>query len=208
MAIVKSTIQQQVADAIAQVEPNDRPVAIIQTITGPSPWLMNGVLGIIGQAFIKYYFVTLTQRVVVIHRTSRISNRPQEVLYVIPLEQARASLSDVRRNTLWSSLRFQLPNEPKPTRMNVHRMWRAEMDTFVNGLIGGAPGVPGQYPQQAAPAQYPGAPGVPGQYPQAPAAPYPPQQPAAPYPPQQPAGQYPPAPGQYPQAPGGNPYQG
>ena len=205
MAIVKSTIQQQVADAIAAIEPNDRPVATIQTITGPSPWLTNGVLGLIGQLMVKYYFVTLTHRVVVIHRTSRISNRPQEVLYVIPLDQARASLSDVRRNTLWSSLRFQLPNEPKPTRMNIHRVWRAEMDTFVNGLVGGGPGVPGQYPQ-AAPAQYPGAP-VPGQYPQAPgAAPYPPQQPAGQYP--QAPGQYPQAPGQYPQAPGGNPYQG
>ncbi|WP_063830599.1 hypothetical protein [Kitasatospora phosalacinea] len=201
MAIVKSTIQQQVAEAIAAIEPNDRPVATIQTITGPSPWLTNGVLGLIGQLMVKYYFVTLTHRVVVIHRTSRISNRPQEVLYVIPLDQARASISDVRRNTLWSSLRFQLPNEPKPTRLNVHRMWRAEMDTFVNGLLGGAPSVPGQYPQapQAPQPQYPAAP-VPGQYPQAPA--------AAPYPPQQPAGQYPPAPGQYPQqAPGANPYQ-
>ncbi|MFD7734581.1 hypothetical protein ACFV6F_29900 [Kitasatospora phosalacinea] len=203
MAIVKSTIQQQVADAIAAIEPNDRPVATIQTITGPSPWLTNGVLGLIGQLMVKYYFVTLTHRVVVIHRTSRISNRPQEVLYVIPLDQARASVSDVRRNTLWSSLRFQLPNEPKPTRMNIHRMWRAEMDTFVAGLLGGAPGVPGQYPPAQAPApgqyQQPQAP-VPGQYPAAP--------PAAPYPPQQPGGQYPPAqaPGQYP-AQGGNPYQ-
>ncbi|GLW57399.1 hypothetical protein [Kitasatospora phosalacinea] len=203
MAIVKSTIQQQVADAIAAIEPNDRPVATIQTITGPSPWLTNGVLGLIGQLMVKYYFVTLTHRVVVIHRTSRISNRPQEVLYVIPLDQARASISDVRRNTLWSSLRFQLPNEPKPTRMNIHRMWRTEMDTFVGTLLGGAPGVPGQYPPAQAPApgqyQQPQAP-VPGQYPAAP--------PAAPYPPQQPGGQYPPAqaPGQYP-AQGGNPYQ-
>ncbi|MGW4805149.1 hypothetical protein [Kitasatospora sp. NPDC004272] len=200
MAILKSTIQEQVAQAIASIEPNDRPVATIQTVTGPSPWLTNGVIGLIAQLFIKYYFVTLTHRVVVIHRTSRISNRPQEVLYVIPLDQARASLSDVRRNTLWSSLRFQLPNEPKPTRMNIHRVWRAEMDTFVNGLLGGGPGVPGQYPQQGAPGQYQAAPPVPGQYPQAPA--------AAPYPPQQPAAQYPQAPGQYPQAPGANPYQG
>ncbi|QKW21959.1 hypothetical protein HUT16_25475 [Kitasatospora sp. NA04385] len=198
MAIVKSTIQQQVTESIAAIEPNDRPIAIIQTITGPSPWLTNGILGLIGQLMVKYYFVTLTHRVVVIHRTSRISNRPQEVLYVIPLDQARASISDVRRNTLWSSLRFQLPNEPKPTRLNVHRMWRAEMDTFVGTLLGGGPAAPGQYPAAPAPGQYPAAP-VPGQYPQAPA--------AAPYPPQQPAGQYPPAPGQYP-APGTNPYQG
>ncbi|BAJ31250.1 MULTISPECIES: hypothetical protein [Kitasatospora] len=206
MAIVKSTIQQQVADAIAAIEPNDRPVATIQTITGPSPWLTNGVLGLIGQLLVKYYFVTLTHRVVVIHRTSRISNRPQEVLYVIPLEQARVSISDVRRNPLWSSLRFQLPGEATPTRMNIHRIWRTEMDTFVNGLTGGAPGVPGQYPAPQLPGQAPypqqQAPVPPQQgYPAPPQQPYPPQQQAYPAaPPQQ-------APGQYPPAPGANPYQ-
>ncbi|WAL74226.1 hypothetical protein OU787_23650 [Kitasatospora sp. YST-16] len=192
MAIRKSTMQEQVAAAIAAIEPNDRPVTTFHTVTGPSPWLTQQ-FGLIGQLFVKYYFVTLTHRVVVIHRASRVSNRPLDLLHVIPLDQARASISDVRRNTLWSSLRFQIPGEPQPTRLNIHRYWRTEMDAFTGGLLGGGPGVPGQYPQAQAP--------VPGQYQPAPGqAPYPQQAPGqAPYPPAQ-------APGQYP-APGANPYQ-
>ncbi|MFF1870896.1 hypothetical protein [Streptomyces sp. CB03911] len=135
MAIRKSTIQEQVAQAIASIEPNDRPVATFQSITGPSPWLMNS-LGLIGQLLVKYYYVTLTERVVVVHRASRLSNRPQEIVYVVPLEQARTLVSDVKRNPLWSSLQFHFPGEEKATRLNVHRYWRAELDVFVPGLTG------------------------------------------------------------------------
>ncbi len=167
MAIRKSTMQEQVAAAIAAIEPNDRPVTTFHTVTGPSPWLTQQ-FGLIGQLFVKYYFVTLTQRVVVIHRASRVSNRPLELLHVIPLDQARASISDVRRNTLWSSLRFLIPGEPQPTRLNIHRYWRTEMDAFTGGLLGGGPGVPGQYPPAQAPGQYQQVPGQ-APYPQAPA---------------------------------------
>ncbi|MFG2695962.1 hypothetical protein [Kitasatospora sp. NPDC048407] len=182
MAIRKSTMQEQVAAAIAAIEPNDRPVVTFHTISGPSPWLMSQ-LGLIGQLFIKYYFVTVTHRVVTVHRASRMSNRPQELVHVIPLDQARASISDVNRATLWSSLKFQFPGEPKVTRLNIGRYWRNELDTFVNTLFSGGPAVPPQ--------------GQP--YPPQQAQPYPPQQ-AQPYPPQAPA--YP-QPGQ----PGANPYQ-
>ncbi|MFD7645259.1 hypothetical protein ACFV4P_31915 [Kitasatospora sp. NPDC059795] len=163
MAIRKSTMQEQVAAAIAAIEPNDRPVVTFHTISGPSPWLMSQ-LGLIGQLFVKYYFVTLTQRVVTVHRASRMSNRPQELVHVIPLDQARAAVTDVNRATLWSSLKFQFPGEPKPTRLNIGRYWRAELDTFVNGLFGGGQAVPPQgqpyppqgaaYPQQGQPNPY------------------------------------------------------
>ncbi|MCX5210426.1 hypothetical protein OG689_14185 [Kitasatospora sp. NBC_00240] len=135
MAIRKSTIQEQVAQAIASIEPNDRPIVTFQTITGPSPWLMNS-LGLIGQLFVKYYYVTLTERVVVVHRASRLSNRPQEIVHVVPLEQARTLVSDIRRNPLWSALQFHFPGEEKSTRLNVHRYWRTELDVFVPGLTG------------------------------------------------------------------------
>ncbi|MGW4382791.1 hypothetical protein [Kitasatospora sp. NPDC004531] len=188
MAIRKSTMQEQVAAAIAAIEPNDRPVVTFHTISGPSPWLMSQ-LGLIGQLFVKYYFVTLTHRVVTVHRASRMSNRPQELVHVFPLDQARASVTDVNRATLWSSLKFQFPGEPKPTRLNIGRYWRNELDTFVNGLFSGGPAAAPQ-----APGFPPQAPGVPPQ-----GQPYPPQgQPA--YPPQ---GQAYPQPGQ----PGANPYQ-
>ncbi|WP_405494735.1 hypothetical protein [Streptomyces sp. NBC_00096] len=135
MAIRKSTMQEQVAQAIREIEPNDRPVVTFHTITGPSPWLMNE-LGLIGQLFVKYYFVTLTERVVVVHRASRMSNRPKELVHVIPLDEARTLVTDVKRNALWSSLRFRLPGEEKPTRLNINRYWRTELDQFVPALTG------------------------------------------------------------------------
>ncbi|MFJ4319564.1 hypothetical protein ACIP46_30385 [Streptomyces lavendulae] len=130
MAIKKATIQQQVAAALAQANPTDRPIVTIQAIAGPSVWLMS-MLGLIGQAFLTYYFVTVTEQAVVLHKASRMSNRPQEIVFAIPPAQAVGTVTDVDRNALWSSFRMMLPGQVKPTRMNVHRIWRDEMDQVV-----------------------------------------------------------------------------
>ncbi|MER5638068.1 hypothetical protein ABT095_14050 [Kitasatospora sp. NPDC002227] len=135
MAIRKSTMQEQVAQAIAEINPSDRPVVTFHTISGPSPWIMNE-LGLIGQLFVKYYFVTLTEQAVVVHRAGRLANRPKELVHAIPLEQARTLVTQVKRATIWSSLRFQFPGEEKPTRLNIGRYWRAELDQFVPALTG------------------------------------------------------------------------
>lgn len=135
MAIKKATMQQQVAQAIAQVNPADRPLVIIQAIAGPSVWLMS-MLGLIGQAFLTYYFITVTEQAVVVHKASRWSNRPQEIAFAIPQAQATGLVGEINRNTLWSNFRMQLPGQPKPTRMNVHRIWRAEMDQLLHLLTG------------------------------------------------------------------------
>ncbi|MFJ8312438.1 MULTISPECIES: hypothetical protein [unclassified Streptomyces] len=135
MAMKKSTIQQQVAEAIMQANPQDRPIVTIQAIAGPSVWLMS-MFGVIGQAFLTYYFITVTQQAVLLHRASRMSNRPQEIVFAIPPAEAMRMIGDVKRNTLWSSFRCQLPGRPKPTRMNVHRLWRNEMDQLLGMLTG------------------------------------------------------------------------
>ncbi|MFD7031172.1 hypothetical protein ACFWAR_24375 [Streptomyces sp. NPDC059917] len=135
MAVKKATIQQQVAQAIAQVNPADRPLVTIQAVAGPSVWLMS-MLGLIGQAFLTYYFITVTEQAVVIHKASRMSNRPQEIAFAIPAHEAVGIISGVDRNTIWSSFRLQLPGQPKPTRMNVHRLWRAEMDELLGRMTG------------------------------------------------------------------------
>jgi hypothetical protein len=135
MAIRKSTMQEQVAQAIAEINPSDRPIVTIHTVTGPSPWLINS-LGTLAQAFVKYYFVTVTEQAVVFHKASRLSSRPKELVAAIPRQEAAGLVSDVRRRTLWSSLRFQLPGQPKPTRLNVARYWRAELDQFVPAVTG------------------------------------------------------------------------
>lgn len=88
MAIKKATIQQQVAEAIARINPADRPIVTIQAIAGPSVWLMS-MLGLIGQMFLTYYFVTVTEQAVVLHKASRMSNRPQEIVFAIPCGPGR-----------------------------------------------------------------------------------------------------------------------
>ncbi|MFG2879485.1 hypothetical protein ACGFYU_31520 [Streptomyces sp. NPDC048337] len=137
MAMKKATIQQQVAAAIAQANPADRPLVTIQAIAGPSVWLMS-MLGLIGQAFLTYYFITVTEQAVVVHKASRMSNRPQEIAFAIPADQASGLVGQINRNTIWSDFRMQLPGQPQPTRMNVHRIWRTEMDHLL-GLLTGQP---------------------------------------------------------------------
>ncbi|MCM2579034.1 hypothetical protein [Streptomyces meridianus] len=137
MAIRKATIKEHVAQAIAQANPGDRPHVTIATVTGPSPWLTNA-MGLVGQLLVKFYFVTVTDQAVVLHRYNRFTQRPQEVAYAIPRDQAPQLMGDVQRNPLWSSFRFLLPGEMQPTRMNVHRIWRDEMDQVI-GMITGAP---------------------------------------------------------------------
>lgn len=135
MAIRKSTMQEQVAQAIAQINPADRPIATIHTVTGPSPWLINA-LGVIAQSFVKYYFVTVTEQAVVFHKAGRMSSRPKELVAAIPRQEAAGLVSEVKRGALWSSLKFQLPGEPKPTRLNVARYWRPELDQWVLTVTG------------------------------------------------------------------------
>jgi hypothetical protein len=135
MAIRKSTMQEQVVQAIAQINPADRPIVTFHSVTGPSPWLVNS-FGALSQLFVKYYFVTVTEQAVVFHKAGRMTARPKELVAAIPRQEATQLVSDVRRNTMWSSLRFQLPGQPKPTRLNVARYWRAELDQWVPAVTG------------------------------------------------------------------------
>jgi hypothetical protein len=135
MAIRKSTMQEQVTQAIAQINPGDRPIATFHTVTGPSPWLTEQ-FGLIAQAFVKYYFFTVTEQAVVIHKAGRVSARPKELVVAIPRHEAGELVSNVKRKMLWSSLRFQLPGEQKPTRLNISRYWRPELDQWVETVTG------------------------------------------------------------------------
>jgi hypothetical protein len=135
MAIRKSTMQEQVAQAIAQINPGDRPIVTIHTVTGPSPWLMDN-LGLLAQAFVKYYFVTVTEQAVVFHKAGRMTARPKELVVAIPRHEAAGLVSNVKRRPLWSSMRFQLPGQDKPTRLNVGRYWRTELDQWVPAVTG------------------------------------------------------------------------
>ncbi|MER7580660.1 hypothetical protein [Kitasatospora sp. NPDC097691] len=225
MAIRRAKQKAQVIEKLSQVAPpGETFIACVHVETGPSPWL-NAVfdevplLGLIVALTRRFYFLTLTNSSIVVNAASRWTNRPGDVVAVFP--RHAFPVSRVKRASIWSSMYVQLPTGGKPTRLNIHRYWRAELDQLSTAFPPGSID-PSSQPFELAPQgmPYPGAQGQP--FPQqqahpAPAAqPYPPQQPypapqGQPYPPQQPypappAQPYPPQQGQpYPPQP---PYGG
>jgi hypothetical protein len=135
MAVRKETIKKQANEMAAQaVQPGDQIISGVYAITGPSPWLINQ-LGLLGQFFVDYYYVAVTRQQVIFVEMNRMSNRPKEIAFTAPLQSVQ--ISDYRRNAMWSSFRYNVPTAPKPLRLNVHRIWRQELDALV-----GAFGVP------------------------------------------------------------------
>jgi hypothetical protein len=192
MAVRKATMKKQLTEAVSQANPGDRVHGTMVAVTGPSPWLI-GLLGLVGQLIIKYYFVTVTDQAVLFHRLNRYTGRPRELAHAFPRTRF-PGVSDVQLNPLWSWFRIVLPGESGPTRMNVARQWKPELEQLLP-LLGGAPQQ--QFPQQQAyAAQQPPAP----QYAQY----APPQQPVMQQaaPPQQPPVQQPAPQQQYPQQSG------
>jgi hypothetical protein len=115
----------------------DQAIAGVYAITGPSPWLMNEI-GLLGQFFVKYYFVVLTERQQLLFlRMNRMTNRPGEVEFTAPREAVQ--ITDFKRRTLWSSFRYTGPGVTKPLRLNVHRVWREDLDDLATALGVAAP---------------------------------------------------------------------
>jgi hypothetical protein len=135
MAVRKSTMVGQVAESISAIAPDDRQIATFHCVSGPSPYLA-GQFGLLGQLLIKYYFVTLTEQAVLFHRAGKASNRPKELLVAIPRGEAAGLIGEVKIKATWSSVRFQLPGNSKPTRLNVARNFRSELEQFVQALTG------------------------------------------------------------------------
>lgn len=152
MAVTKSGMRKQVIETLTQVAPpGEQFVACVHGMTGPSPWLddLFGSLGaIIMQSFRKYYFVTVTNTSVVINRAGRIANRPKEIVAAIPL--ASGPIEDIRKGAVWGKLYVRFPGDAKATKINVSRIWNADLDLLANAS---APYL--QIPGQAAGSQVP-----------------------------------------------------
>lgn len=135
MAIRKETIKRQANELVVQaMQPGDEIVSGVYAITGPSPWLMSQ-LGVLGQFFTEYYYVAVTRQQVLFVKMNRMTNRPKEISFAAPLQAVQ--ITDYRRKALWSSFRYHVPTSAKPVRLNVHRIWREELDALVGAL--GAP---------------------------------------------------------------------
>ncbi|MBC2878574.1 MULTISPECIES: hypothetical protein [Streptomyces] len=133
MPVRKATIQEHVGRAVAEANPSDRPVVTVYGISGPSPVAM-AFLSSVWIFFVDTYFVTFTQQALLFHRAGKLSSRPRELVLALPHDQARHLVSDVRMGSLWSSFRFLMPGREKPTRINVNRPWRPELDQLLRVL--------------------------------------------------------------------------
>jgi hypothetical protein len=138
MAIRRATQKKQVIEKLTAIAPPGEVfIASVHCETGPSPWL-NAIfdevpfLGLIVALTRSFYFITLTNTSVVINAANRFTNRPGHVLYSFP--RNAFPVTSVKRSAVWSSLYVQLPDRPKPTRLNVHRYWRGEFDQLLAAL--------------------------------------------------------------------------
>jgi hypothetical protein len=138
MAIRRAKQKQQVIEKLSSVAPaGETFIACVHCETGPSPWL-NALfdevpgLGLVVALTRRFYFLTLTNTSIVVNNANRFTNRPGDVVAVFPRDAV--PVSRVKRAAVWSSLYLQFPNDSKPTRLNVHRYWRGELDQLVTAF--------------------------------------------------------------------------
>ncbi len=142
MAIRRAKQKQQVMEKLAQQAPaGEQFIACVHTETGPSPWLGAlldeiPIVGLVVQLSRKFYFFTLTNTSVVVNSANRFTNRPGEVVAVFPRHQF--PVSNFNRAAVWSKFYVQFPGQDKPTRLNIHRYWRAELDQLAQAFPAGA----------------------------------------------------------------------
>ena len=132
MAIRRAKQKAQVIEKLSSIAPpGETFIASVHCETGPSPWLGAlfdeiPLLGLIVALSRKNYFITLTNTSIVLNSANRFTNRPGEVMFSFP--RNGFPVTKVKRAAVWSSMYVQLPNRPKPTRLNIHRYWRGEFD--------------------------------------------------------------------------------
>jgi hypothetical protein len=138
MAIRRAKQKQQVIEKLSQVAPpGESFIACVHVETGPSPWLNAifdevPVLGLVVALTRRFYFLTLTNTSVVVNTASRWTNRPGEVVAAFPIHAF--PVSRMKRATVWSSMYVEMAPGSKPTRLNIHRYWRGELDQLVAAL--------------------------------------------------------------------------
>jgi hypothetical protein len=146
VAVRKETIKKQFEDALPSVlEPGEQLVAATYCVSGPSPLWVTGLLGLLGMLLfgVRYYYLAVTDRRVVMMRASFWTSRPAGLAFADP--RGSVTISDVDADAkLWNHLLFAMPGQ-KPLRLNVHAWWRDEMKQVVAALgdpQAAAPGTP------------------------------------------------------------------
>jgi hypothetical protein len=154
MAFRKEKIKEQYNAVIpTALEPGEQVLAGTYTQTGPSPWLQGG-LGLILMLIMgaKWYYLVVTDRRVIWFRGSMWNARPKGTFEAEPRSAAQIHDVDVD-NVIWSKFRIQKAG--KDTRVNVHRIWRDEVQQLVGVLAGQATPQPMQPQPQPQPGMTP-----------------------------------------------------
>ena len=135
MAIRRAKMKAQVIEKLTQAAPaGETFIACVHAETGPSPWL-NAIfdeipgVGLVVALTRKFYFLTLTNTSVVVNSANRWTNRPGDIVAVFPREAF--PISRIKRVKVWNSMYVEFTPGAKPTRLNVHRYWRNELDQLI-----------------------------------------------------------------------------
>jgi hypothetical protein len=132
MAIRRATQKAQVIEKLrAMAPPGDTFIACVHGETGPSPWLSAlfdevPLLGLIVSLTRRFYFFTLTDSHVVVNSANRFTRRPGDVVAVYPRDAFPGSR--LKRGAVWSRFYVLSPGASRPSRINVSRYWRSELD--------------------------------------------------------------------------------
>jgi hypothetical protein len=95
--------------------------------SGPMP----GLFGIVGMAFIKQYYVALTNRRVLFVRSSQLSGRPLRLDFSDPREAARMTAGV--EGKFWNLVTYE---GSRSVRLRYHQLWREEMAIVMHALKG------------------------------------------------------------------------
>src|SRR5437867_4765269 len=79
MAFRRETVRKQFESVLPGVlEPGEQIVAESAVVSGPSPWLAQGLFGLIGILLfgVRWYFMVVTDRRVLFHKMSMWTGRP------------------------------------------------------------------------------------------------------------------------------------
>jgi hypothetical protein len=138
MAIRRAKQKAQVIAKLSANAPQGETfIACVHGETGPSPWLGMlfdeiPMLGLLVALSRRQYFFTLTNTSVVVNSANRFTNRPGEI--VAAFSHAEFPATRYQRGNVWSKFYLPLPGSSKPSRINVHRYWRAELDQLAGAF--------------------------------------------------------------------------
>ena len=125
----KSDLKLEAKRAVLRTDPTEMPRTVLLAIDGYRYLMLS--LGLFGLLLIKTYYITVTDRSIYVHSGPRLKDRPQNLVHVIPRDQAGGLVTRVKRGRNWNALYLQFPGHAKPTRLNISFDSRDDLEDFV-----------------------------------------------------------------------------